>query len=395
MEKKDACAVLGETSGVLARRLSAGEGAAQDTGRGGPGGTVADTHSPGGAELSAGGLHPGPSYDLGGKPSAPPLFEAVFISQKPAKPQAESREDERGRGAGEGTTARLRRAGAGTGQAETGRREGQALGGPEEPVQRGSAEPAGPLRAAPARRREPRPPAPFQPLFRRGPRPAGEPSELRSFFKAPLKPRAPPEGRRFRTWTGAGWEGGGSSSSAGSPPGTCRPLPAAARRASPEPPRGTGGLGRRPQSGPGRGSCRGAPLPGGGALGGGGAQSPIVAGGWPSQSAFCSASNSVAGTTDCRPRPGGGLRARRVRPREPHRDGLWPRGSPHGAGARPGYCPARSAGAEPEEEPGKKPLCLPNSAESSEPLKTPPPQGRTAEVFYGHNVQTGRTQCPW
>lgn len=47
--------------------------------------------------------------------------------------------------------------GAGTGQAETGRREGQALGGPEEPAQRGSAEPGGPLRAAAASLGVPRP----------------------------------------------------------------------------------------------------------------------------------------------------------------------------------------------------------------------------------------------
>ncbi|CAI9167674.1 unnamed protein product [Rangifer tarandus platyrhynchus] len=62
--------------------------------------------------------------------------------------------------------------------------------------------------------------------------------------------------------------------------------------------------------------------------------------------------------------PGGSARGSRTA------SGSWQRDSPHGARARPGYCRARSAGAEPEEEPRKKPLCLPNSAESSGPSKT-------------------------
>lgn len=54
----------------------------------------------------------------------------------------------------------LRRAGAGTEQAETGRREGQTLGGPREFAERAGAGAGGPLGAASSRRPVPRRPPP-------------------------------------------------------------------------------------------------------------------------------------------------------------------------------------------------------------------------------------------
>lgn len=112
------------------------------------------------------------------------------------------------------------------------------------------------------------------------------------FFKAPLKPRARPEGWGSCTWAKARVERGGvafgsrSSSLAAGWTAARAPLPGKAPYATPQ--------------------------PSGGALGAGAAQSPIVAWGRPPQSGFCSCTNFEAGTTDCRPRAGGGLRARRV-----------------------------------------------------------------------------------
>lgn len=137
------------------------------------------------------------------------------------------------------------------------------------------AEPGGPLRAAHSRSPAPRRLPPLSAALPPRPRPAGGSSELGSFFKAPLKPGAPPKGRRFRTWTGAGWGGDRQPEHRLGP---ADPSPALARSASPEPARGTGGRGRRPQSGPGWGSGSCAPPPGGGAVGGGGRTKPYC--GW-------------------------------------------------------------------------------------------------------------------
>lgn len=119
---------------------------------------------------------------------------------------------------------------------------------------------------------------------------------------------AAPEGRRFRTWRRAAEWGGGShpetariAASDTPPPAPLLLLPppsgAATRLPSPrEGPWAGGALAVRPGPG-GRGP--GAPLVPQGSPRGEAAQSPIVAGGWPPQSGFCSSANSAAGTADC------------------------------------------------------------------------------------------------
>lgn len=174
----------------------------------------------------------------------------------------------------------MRRAGAGTGQAEPGRRHGQPLGW----GLGGSYAPRSPVRCrSPPRVCSPAPPRPFHsPGSPSTQPPAHATNPLNSdFFKAPLKPRARPEGWGSCTWAKARVEPGGA---------------AFGRRGGPLP-------GKAPYA---------TPQPSGRALGAGAAQSPIVAWGQPPQSGFCSSTNFGAGTTDCRPRAGGGLRARRV-----------------------------------------------------------------------------------
>lgn len=109
----------------------------------------------------------------------------------------------------------LRRAGAGTGQAETGRREGQTLGGPRELAERVGAGARGPLGAASSRRPVPRRPRlqPPQPPLS-SPPPATAPSPLamsseRRFLQSAFEvaPRlwadlAPGQGGRARGWGG-------------------------------------------------------------------------------------------------------------------------------------------------------------------------------------------------
>lgn len=112
------------------------------------------------------------------------------------------------------------------------------------------------------------------------------------FFKVPLKPRAGPEGWGSCTWARARVSRGGV------PFGSRSSTPAAGWTVVGAPLPGKTPYAR--------------PQPSGGALGAGGAQSPIVAWGRPPQSGFCFSTNSEAGTTDCRPRAEGGLRARRV-----------------------------------------------------------------------------------
>lgn len=117
------------------------------------------------------------------------------------------------------------------------------------------------------------------------------------------------------------------------------------------------------------------------------AQSPIVAGGWPPQTGFCSSANSAAGTTDCG-RAGGGLRAR------PGARGSRPSGGlgPALAGSLPGG-PAGFVAAESGKEQGRnQPPRLPHSAESS---TRPTPHSRESwrtELPPQHNAQTRSTE---
>lgn len=139
-----------------------------------------------------------------------------------------------------------------------------------------------------------RPPRPAHSPGSPSTQPPAHATNLRNsdFFKAPLKPRARPEGWGSCTWAKARVERGGvafgsrSSTLAAGWTAARAPLPGKAPYATPQ--------------------------PSGGVLGAGAAQSPIVAWGRPPQSGFCSSTNLEAGTTDCRPRAGGGLRARRV-----------------------------------------------------------------------------------